>query len=457
MLPLQIAGLAATGWLIWSQSIAPRLLSRSWSALAGEALKHALLAGIAGAGITLALYWAAGVLWHPGVIRHAAETSSTAVWFAPATILLAIHSPATIAAALVLVVSTTRLLFSQWRTLTDRETPVFPVHNLFQVQAATLSLREFAPSFASGLAAQSGVTALLFGRPLAAALWICLGAALLTLLAQLSGLFAPRQPQSLPRSALGWVLTVLLAAGLTTAGAGFAGVTDGLGGARGTGNDGRIPVYVEPVPAAEVRLADGGFPGVILWPEIKPETTLVAPLPSWVTLRTSTTRRTPATIIFSGQYWMFRRPFNRPPAQSYFQRASPLRASFISLNHVPLQMEAHQKLDHAIDMGCCGAIQVEISNGDLYASSVALELVLLDESPQGTRSQSLGTIGVRSEPEPVRRGEVHPARELLTFAVPANGAVRTFDAVEVVFHFALVRNDRSARISLERFILVPRG
>ena len=98
MLWVQLAGLGATGWMIWLQSIIPRLRLQSWSTLAGEAFEYAILAGLASAGITLILYLAAARSCDLEIVRQAARTSGTAVWFAPATILLSIHSPAALTA-----------------------------------------------------------------------------------------------------------------------------------------------------------------------------------------------------------------------------------------------------------------------------------------------------------------------------------------------------------------------
>jgi hypothetical protein len=106
-----------------------------------------------------------------------------------------------------------------------------------------------------------------------------------------------------------------------------------------------------------------------------------------------------------------------------------------------MAMEAHQKLEHPIDLSCCSEIQIAISNADRYPSTVTLELILIDNgSPQ-----SLGTATVPARPD-----------ALLRFPVPASSAIRQFNEIEVVFHRDRVRIDRSARIAIERFVLAPR-
>ncbi len=48
-----------------------------------------------------------------------------------------------------------------------------------------------------------------------------------------------------------------------------------------------------------------------------------------------------------------------------------------------MSMKALQKLDHSIDLGCCRAIQLTISNADRYPGTIALELVLIDTQVAG--------------------------------------------------------------------------
>jgi hypothetical protein len=49
----------------------------------------------------------------------------------------------------------------------------------------------------------------------------------------------------------------------------------------------------------------------------------------------------------------------------------------------------------------------------------------------------------------------HP-EAVLSFPIPRGSAVRQFNELAVVFHRDRVRIDRSARISIERFVLAPR-
>ena len=122
--------------------------------------------------------------------------------------------------------------------------------------------------------------------------------------------------------------------------------------------------------------AAGGFPGVIIWPEIKPVTTLVAPLPAMSPSLFQGKAAQPLSIPFDGEYWMFRWPFAKPPASLLLRagRAPRAELSFSSTDHTPLQMEAHQKLETPIDVSCCRAIQLEVVNADHYPGTLSLEL-----------------------------------------------------------------------------------
>lgn len=117
---VQVAGLAATGWMIWISSVLPRSHRYSWASLAGSALGYSVFAWAWSILITFGLYLTIPRRERGEAVWATLRTLTTAVWFAPAIILLTQMSPAALAAALVLVVSATRLLYSQWRLLYPR-------------------------------------------------------------------------------------------------------------------------------------------------------------------------------------------------------------------------------------------------------------------------------------------------------------------------------------------------
>jgi len=162
----------------------------------------------------------------------------------------------------------------------------------------------------------------------------------------------------------------------------------------------------------------------------------------------------PLSIPFSGEYWMFRWPYARPPKTSFFQRGTPSALSFSSTDHRPLQMEARHKLDQPVSLTCCAAIRLEIRNADRYPNTISLELVLINNDRHGV-SQMLGHYNVTSRPD-LSRDPVVPVNETLEFPIPVSSSLEAFDEFRVIFQRAYRRADKSARVSIERFVLVPR-
>ena len=159
----------------------------------------------------------------------------------------------------------------------------------------------------------------------------------------------------------------------------------------------------------------------------------------------------PLGIPFSGEYWMYRWPYRRPPDGSLFRRGSPLALAFHTTDRTALQMEARQRLDQPIRLSCCVRIQVALWNGDRYPGTVALELILADNGQPARPSQSLGVLPVKSSPGGL------PMRETVDFPIPAACGLEQFDELRVVLHRDSQRADKSARIEIDGFLLVPAG
>jgi hypothetical protein len=210
-----------------------------------------------------------------------------------------------------------------------------------------------------------------------------------------------------------------------------------------------------PDASAGDRLGDIGFPGVILWPEIKPIPTLIAPMPQTPDGGGPPVMPRPLAIPFSGEYWMFRWPYARPPKTSFFQRGSPAALSFTSTDHRPLQMEARHKLDQPVALSCCSAIRLEIRNADRYPNTISLDLVLIANDLPGAPSLDLGRYNVNSRPD-FSHDPVIPVPETIEFPVPPNATLQAFDEFRVVFQRSWRRADKSAKLAIDRFILVPR-
>jgi hypothetical protein len=483
MLLVQVAGLLATAWLVWSISLVPRLNRESLADVITQTLAFTLLAFLASAVITVSLYLLIARSLNDDAIQMALRTSSTAVWFAAATILLAQLSLATLPAALVLVVSATRLLYSQWRLVHPPEpSPIAaPIQHPFFDPPPRPSFRELVPALAASLAIEAGALVFPVGYPLLAATLFSLSVAMVTLCALRAGAYQAEAPGNLPRSILGFLLTLVLAAGLTVG---------GIASSTGSGSHWHSPLQRAPgplesarallhkffeengegqpkrptvtnlylPPVGNVEITDNSFPGVILLPEVKPEEpALLAPSFSWNHTSPDVASAKTFSIPFSGVYWMYRSPFDRPPPTSHVQQGNPLALSFRTTDRAPMFMEAYQKLGRAIDLKCCSAIQIAISNTDRYPGTIALELVLLDTQSFSQPAFSLGSARITSGSRPgPSAGGTLPATETVNFAIPAAAPLRQFDVIKVIFHRDHLRLDSSARISLERFLLSPR-
>jgi hypothetical protein len=486
---VQLASLLVTGCIIWFANLVPRLRHASFVSLVLEAVGYALLAWVWSAAIALGLYLVMPREEREDMAQIALRTSSVAVWFAPATILLSRFSPAALAAALVLAVSATRLLISQWRqTLPPQPAPsAFSPHvpgNFADCELPPqVSMRDLSRGIAVSLAIQGGVVAFLFHYPLLASALFVLSAALLTAFSVTVGAASAGRPPSLPRSILGAAMTLLLAVGITVGGS--PGVllrgTSWNWGSDPNGSpgilamwravfrkvyygeqpaDGALPVMAAAKPhPPEINPGQaappGGYPGVILWPEVKPVTTLIAPLPAFATAPGAAQAVQPFSIPFSGEYWMYRWPYAHPPRESYFQRGSPASLAFSTTDHMPLAMEARHKLDTPIELHCCSKIQLQIWNADRYPGTVALELVVADAEHPGTAPLSLGDALVSSVVDQ-SKNPILPVHEVLNYSLPARATLTQFDEFRVTFHRARVRSDKSARVEIDRFVLVPR-
>jgi|ERR1017187_414315 hypothetical protein len=484
----QIASLFVTGCVVWTCAIwNVALLLEPLPIMIGWVLGLSLLAWFCCSGMFAGLHFlfAEPITAQNG--RTLLRTSTAAVWFAPTALLLAEYSPAAMVAGLILVFCTTRVLYSEWRLAQgEPERPLRApyVDNLFEDYAhpAPALFRQLVPALTLALFIQVGTVAGMMRYPLLAAACFALSAALLTAVGMAAGVIPQGKSRGLPVSTIASFLTVLLAAGLTVGpltrgpmrsyhwfgNTGFLPSPGLLGTARALLSDAlyegaprtprkasdahgpaavRVPRYE---PAGDTgRIGDNEFPGVILWPEVMPETTLVAPILSGTSFSAHATR--PLGIPFSGQYWMFRAPHTRPPYGSFFRRGSPASLAFSTKDHAPLEMVAHHRLDQPIDLRCCRKIQVAIWNADHYPGTVALELILIDTGRRGRPSQSLGTSPVRSSPGSL------PVRETLEFSIPTAPELRRFDEFEILFHRDRNRIDKSARIEIERFVLIPVG
>jgi hypothetical protein len=393
----------------------------------------------------------------------ALRTARVAVWFAPACILLSQVSPATLAAALLLVISATRLLYAEW--VKDSSVPAPAVaapvglFGGFTVKRPMVT-RELLTGVAAAVALQSGIISVWRHKPMLAGACFVLSAAITTLFALVSGAVESPGPASMPRSIIGMAMTVLLAAGLTVGEADgnpasaprgavasakeilkdlFDDDKDGKADGKAAGKN-YVPKAPPLFPPAGV-MPDGTFPGVILMPEVKPVARLVAPPPSGISSGMNLER--PYGIPFDGPYLFYRWPADRPPASSILQRGTPAALAYSTPDHWPLTMDAIQKFDEPVDLSCCRAVRIEVWNADRFPGTVSLDLYCNDHR--------VGGAPVRSTPD-LHRDPVVAVPESIEIPSLSGGRCREF---RVTFRRDHSRADRSARISIDRFVLVP--
>ena len=480
---VQVGSLLATAWMIWWAALAPRIQRQTLLSLLVQVLAYTLLAWAWSAAVAFALYAIVPMEDRTEMAPDVLRTAATAVWFGPAMILLSNFSLASLLPALVLVVYASRLLYAQWRPVTAGASPP----RLYSAREPgtfadcqmprAFVWRERLPAIGVALCLEGGAVAVAAHYPLLGAAFFCAGTAVLTVFSMATGAATAGRPPTLPKSFVGILATVVLAALMTLGGGRGGGGTFGFRGASG----GEHPNLVETaravlrelfygefpgrrggsgpegpaVPPRENTGASGGFAGVILWPELKPVVTLIAPLPALGSNPFQGRPAQPLSIPFGGEYWMFRWPFAHPPLSSFKERGTPSKLAFSTTDHTPLQMEAHQKLETPIDVGCCRGIQIEVLNADRYPGTLTLELILLNTENGGAVSMSLGSEPVVSRPD-TGQDPVKPIRQTLDYPVPAQSAIDQFTELKIVFHRSRQRMDKSAKVSVERFILQPR-
>jgi hypothetical protein len=199
--------------------------------------------------------------------------------------------------------------------------------------------------------------------------------------------------------------------------------------------------------------SSGDHTGIILLPERDEHTVLVPPLPSMSRDLFDSHHKNPLSIPFYGAYWFFKLPDTEPPPNSYRTHGTPSKLTFFSPDLRPLLMEAHQNLGKLINLTCCREIQVEIVNADRYPGTVSVELVLKNTREGEEGSVSLGSAPVTSSPE----NPDSPMKETLTFPIPARASISQFDELMIRFPRRRTRIFRSAKIAIQRFVMIPRG
>lgn len=428
---LQVLSLAAAAWFVWFHSVAPRLSYEPPGVLLARAAFHLMFAAVCTGAITLCTYV---VVLRGGLrprLRSPLRSLSVAVWYAPAILVASSFSPVSVAASVILVISTTRVLVARWTgPAEDKLSRGF-------TRPGALAWRAAAALLASA-AVHGAVLALSGGYRLPGVALVAFSACVLTALAMVTGAHTPRSNPVLPHSMLGVILTMVLALGVTAIR--YAGSGRDAAGDRPA----RASAARKHPPQADPRLPrEGDFPGVILAAERPPEADkLLAPPPS----RQHSGQTHSRIIPFTGEYWLFRAPLHQPPPETSFRATgSLLDYSFSTTDGFPLLIEARQRLDEPVPIDCCRAFEVTVFTEDLIPGSAWMELAVSDSMRAALGSLTLGRAGLTSG-----------GREVLSFGAPGNIWLSHFDEFRLSIHQAQ-RANKSLRIKIEGFALLARA
>ncbi|MGE5053299.1 MAG: hypothetical protein ACM3WP_03980 [Acidobacteriota bacterium] len=452
-----LVGLLAAAAVAFSAA-SPPTHYLSWTGVLTFALQRLFAVSLASV-LTVAILCA--IVWrgkHLDSQLLLVQTSRAAIWLAPLALLIRANSAWTlVAVAAFAILLTPSLRLSAPRTLDPEDSvllslrpdilPLFPKLRPQMSVAAALCAQTGMLIFFAGY---TTVGSILFGVAICAWAWWSIPGA--------NSLHAS-QAQNVP--------AVLLAAVFT-----LAGLLPYLHGAAGfgLGSSHQRAVRVLPRGRASARryttetLNDSQRPpgegntGIVLWPEMKLHTQLIAPAPIDLTNPPALgPNANPLVIPFDGVYWFFKAPDVRPPTTSRQAHASPETVDIRSTDGRPLSIEAHDYLGSLIALDCCSRIQIAVRNADRYPDTISLELILVDTSQAGQPSESLGRMLVKST-RPWRIYErPQPVSEMLNFQIPPHASLRNFDEVRIIFRLDPTRAEAGARIAIDHLVLVPRG
>jgi hypothetical protein len=205
-------------------------------------------------------------------------------------------------------------------------------------------------------------------------------------------------------------------------------------------------------------VAGASEPGVILRPKVTDHVTIVPPPPMRRVFDAKPSLRTtnPVSIPFYGAYWIFKTSDKTLPPGAIDARGDPDSIVFKTTDFSPISMEARQNFGSPIQLSCCGAIELVISNADRRPGTVRVELILTNTTLPGQPGQSLGVLPVNSTLHWFPGDDRPPVTEVLSFRLPAQPAIQSFDEATIRFEMQSPRERWSAKIAVKKFRLIPR-
>ena len=135
---------------------------------------------------------------------------------------------------------------------------------------------------------------------------------------------------------------------------------------------------------------------------------------------------------------------------------SPLKVGIESGNHLPLIMEAHQRLGGLIRLSRCREIDIDVMNRDNVPGRIGMGVRLSNSMVPGSEAVQLEEQPILST-EPVNfKEKVAPAFETLHFAVPPRARIRAFNEITVVLIPDAEHRKVGPKVAIQQFAFVPR-
>lgn len=205
----------------------------------------------------------------------------------------------------------------------------------------------------------------------------------------------------------------------------------------------------------DTRAVGSDYVGIVLLAPPINKQPIVPPAPLAHSVRPGSLAR-PIVIPFDGTYWYFKAPATEPGPHAHLAHGLPTESNVRSSDRAPLLMQAHQNLGTAIDLTCCSAIDLSLTNADIRTGAIQLGVLLTDSTSPGRPTLYLGAkVVVSSTGQPISFSRA-PVKEILRFPIGTSRKLAHFDEITVVYLPAWERGLAGAKLSLQSFTLLPR-
>lgn len=446
----------AAAWVVWKWP-GPALL---WLALV-----YVLATWIVAGGITLWVYVAFSLAPFSDLVVASLQTSASVMWLVPGTLLLASRSQLAMAAGLVAVINSTRLLASsrapkgapiEVGRRARRSAPM-----LFRDRAEQpLFSRGAVPTMLGALALQTGIYAIAGDYPLLTAVSFAAVTAIWTAMAVARGAMAARTGARAQYRAPVILLTLLLTVTLTAVLVRMEIEQEGGAGAVAaetaetpalTRRVLRRLAHVPPEPAVPSKIGAAvskevvtrivgynGVPGVVLRSPPKPGR---RPSLIWAGSQLQLSSDQPLAIPFTGEYHLFPTSSGSLPKGAVSETGTPLENLFGTIGGGTMETVAVQTFDPPIDLTHCRKVLVALTSAETGPALASMQLV----AERGVEDAGTELVGNRQAQE-----------ETLEFLVPATGKPLRVHAIRILFQRPVDRY-KNMRVAVLGFTLVPFG